>query len=127
MSHPSTLDERGLPPGYPFRPNWEVTPREVKARLDAGEPIVLIDCRTPQEHAIASIEQAILVPLHEAGMRLQELKQHADKKVIIHCHHGMRSLQMAAFLRHQGFADVTSLAGGIDAWAMGVDPAMKRY
>jgi len=132
MSNLPSLDERGLPLGYPFRPNWEVTPREVEALLAAAgktsEPsFVLIDCRMPQEYAIASIEGAELVPLHEAGERLEELKRHADKKVVIHCHHGMRSLQMAAFLRHQGFKDVTSMAGGIDAWAMAVDPAVKRY
>ena len=118
--------------GYNFRPNWEVTPREVQALLarpagERNESFVLIDCRTPQEYAIASIEGAMLIPLHEAGIRLEELKQHAEKKVVIHCHHGMRSLQMAAFLRHQGFKDVTSMAGGIDAWSMSVDPSVKRY
>lgn len=121
------LDEQGLPVGYPFRPQWEVTPRQVQAMQQAAEPFVLIDCRTNQEFAIANIEGAFFVPLHEAGTRLEELKAHADRKIIIYCHHGMRSLQMAAFLRHQGCEDVHSMAGGIDAWALAIDPKMKRY
>jgi rhodanese-related sulfurtransferase len=123
----SPLDENGLPPGYPFRPAWEVTPRQVKAMRDGAVPFFLIDCRTPQEYAIASIEGAALIPIHEAGIRLDDLKQHIDSKIVIHCHHGGRSLQMTAFLRHQGFKDVHSMAGGIDVWAMDVDPRIARY
>ncbi len=123
----ANVDMQGLPPGYRFRSDWEVTPRQVHAMREAGEPFVLVDCRTDQEFALVAIEGAAFVPLHEAGARLAELKQHAQQKVIIYCHHGMRSLQMAAFLRHQGCPDVHSMAGGIDAWATAVDAKMRRY
>lgn len=127
MNAPMELDEHGLPRGYPFRPQWEVSPRQVAAMRQGGGPHVLIDCRTEQEFALVAIQGAKLVPLHEAGQRLAELKAIASQRVIIYCHHGMRSLQMTAFLRHQGCADVFSMAGGIDAWAMAVEPEMARY
>jgi len=127
MNPPMELDEHGLPPGYPFKPLWEVSPRQLAAMREQGEPHILIDCRTEQEFTIAAIDGAKLVPLHEAGQRLEEIKSLATQRIIIYCHHGMRSLQMTSFLRHQGCAVVFSMAGGIDAWAMAVEPGMKRY
>jgi len=121
------LDERGLPPGYPFRDDTEVTPRDVKTMLDDGKPVALIDCRTPQEHAIAAIDGAKLIPMQETVQRFAELKAHRDDKVVVFCHHGMRSLQVAAYLRQQGFGDVSSMAGGIDLWAIDIDPELNRY
>src|SRR3712207_4658310 len=56
-----SLDARGLPPGYPFKPDWEVTPREVKAMQEKGEPFVFIDCRLPNEHQITNIPGAKLI------------------------------------------------------------------
>lgn len=127
MSFSSVLDERGLPPHYPWREGWEVTPRQVKALRDAGEDLLLIDCRTPREYEAARIEGATLIPLHETPRRLAELEPYRQRKIIIHCHHGMRSLQMAAFLRRAGFRDVHSMAGGIDLWALDVDSQVGRY
>lgn len=132
MSQPTTpppppLDARGLPVGYNFRPEAEVTPREVKQMLDRGEDFALIDCRTPGEYQVARIEGATLVPIQEVGARLGELEPLKDKRVVIHCHHGVRSLRMTMFLQSQGFADVKSMAGGIDLWAIDVEPGMKRY
>ena len=127
MNTPSEMDEHGLPLGYRFRPDWEVSPRQVQAMREREEPHVLIDCRTEQEFQIATIEGATLIPLHETGSRLEEIKRLASQRIIIYCHHGMRSLQMTSFLRHQGCADVFSMAGGIDAWAMALEPGMKRY
>lgn len=127
----NSLDEKGLPLGYRFRPDWELTPRQVQAlrqQADANaKPVMLVDCRTEQEFAIAAIDGAKFVPLHEAGQRLAELKALADRKIIVYCHHGMRSLQLTSFLRHQGCGDVFSMAGGIDVWAMDVEPGMARY
>ncbi|MEX2213364.1 MAG: rhodanese-like domain-containing protein [Phycisphaeraceae bacterium] len=122
-----SLDENGLPEGYPFDPEWEMSPRQVKAMLDAGEDFVLLDCRTPPEFDHCRIEGAIFLPLQEVGRRLAELEPACEKKIVIHCHHGMRSLQMASFLRQRGFSDVTSMAGGIDLWSMDIDPGVARY
>ena len=122
------LDDRGLPPGYPLNTEWEITPRETKRLLDdPTSGVVLIDCRRPDEHAAARIEGAILAPLHELGSRLNDLLAHADKRVIVHCHHGRRSLQATQTLRANGFDDVRSMAGGIDLWSIDIDPRVPRY
>ena len=121
------LDNNGLPVGYQFNPDWEVTPRQVKAMLDASEDFIFIDCRTPGEYEHCRIEGASLLPLQEVGHRLDELEPVKEKKIVIHCHHGGRSLQMAAYLRRRGYCDVTSMAGGIDVWSMDVDASVPRY
>ncbi len=126
------LDERGLPEGYPLQDAWEVTPREVKALMDAGRigeqgDVLLLDVRTPGELAAAAIGGAVAVPLSEIRAALPELEAYADRRVVVSCHHGGRSLQAAVFLREQGFEDVKSMAGGIDVWARDVDPSVARY
>ena len=123
----SLLDESGLPQGYPFRDGWEVTPRQVKAMAEDGEDFVLLDCREPREYHVAHIAGSQLLPLSEAAERLSELEAYRGRKVVVHCHHGGRSLRMAAMLRQQGFEDVTSMAGGIDLWAIDIDSSLPRY
>src|SRR5687768_6058239 len=66
------LDDKGLPPGYPFKPDWEVTPRDVKSMLDKGERFVFIDCRLPNEHQITHIEGTQLIPLQQLAQRIGE-------------------------------------------------------
>jgi len=122
------LDEQGLPPGYNFRPQWEVTPRDVQKMREAGEDFVLLDCRTPDEFETARIDGAELFPLQQMPQRLDELKEDlAGKRVVIHCHHGGRSLQATLMLREVGIDDVKSMAGGIDVWAQDIDTSVKRY
>lgn len=122
------LNDLGLPEGYQFHDDWEVTPRQVKAMLQqGGEDFLLIDCRTHKEHGIARIEGALLLPLQELSSRIAELEQHADKKIVVHCHHGIRSLRVATALRQQGFEGVMSMAGGIDVWSVDIDPTLARY
>ena len=70
------LDERGLPLGYPFKDDWEITPREYRRRRDAGEPIVLVDCRTAAERDLATIPGAIHVPLHDLANQVDDLREH---------------------------------------------------
>lgn len=110
-----------------FDPQWEVPVHEVKRMLDVGESFVLLDVREVEEHQVASIPQAKLVPLSTFATQLPHLLEHADDKVIVHCHHGQRSFNATAFLRQQGFEDVKSMAGGIDAWALEIDPTVPRY
>ncbi len=103
----------------------EVTADELKGELNAGKPIVIVDVREPHEYEIARIDGAVLMPLGELPARLHELDDHAD--IVTHCHHGARSLKALEILKAAGFAKVRSLRGGIDAWAVNVDPALPRY
>jgi sulfur-carrier protein adenylyltransferase/sulfurtransferase len=103
----------------------EITALDLKAELDAGKPIVLVDVREPHEQEITQIDGALLIPLGELPDRLGELDDHAE--IVTHCHHGGRSLKALEILRAAGFAKVRSLRGGIDAWAVNIDPEMPRY
>jgi molybdopterin/thiamine biosynthesis adenylyltransferase/rhodanese-related sulfurtransferase len=122
-----SLDARGLPPGYAFKPDWEVTPREVKAMLDKQEDFVFIDCRLPNEHQITHIEGAKLIPLQQLAQRFDEIKDQHARKVVVHCRSGSRSLQFAQALRQAGFKDVKSMAGGILLWNKDVNPGGPQY
>ena len=122
-----TLDAKGLPPGYQFKPDWEVTPREVKAKLDKGEPFVFVDCRNPNEYEITKIEGAKLMPLPAIAQHFPALKPHANEEVIVHCRSGSRSLQFAQILRQQGFKNVKSMAGGILLWNKDINPGGPQY
>lgn len=121
------LDPHGLPVGYPHNPDWEITPREFVRRRDAGEHMVLIDCRTPAERDLATIAGAVHVPMHDLGSRIESLREHESTPIVVHCHHGARSLQATAALRQAGFDDVRSLAGGIHLWSMDIDPSVPVY
>lgn len=103
----------------------EITPAEVKARLDRGEKVVLVDVREPWEFEICCIEGAKLVPLGSLAASLNALPE--VDELICYCHHGMRSLDAAAWLRFQGFERAKSLAGGIERWSLEVDSRVARY
>ncbi len=108
--------------------NWEVSVLETKAMLDRGEDFLFLDVRQPEEHAICRIEGAKLVPLGELPNRIEEIRSQANgRPIVIHCHHGGRSLSAAAMLREAAMADAKSMAGGIDAWSLQVDHAVPRY
>jgi rhodanese-related sulfurtransferase len=104
--------------------DMEIAPREVAELLKHGE-IKLLDVRTPEEYAIASVPGSVLVDQAVA----QEIMQSWDKEtaIVTMCHHGMRSLDAAAYLRGHGFANTKSMIGGIDAWALQIDPTTPRY
>jgi len=122
-----SLDARGLPPGYAFKPDWEVTPREVKAKLDNGEQFVFIDCRQQNEWDITHIDGAQLIPLQQLGARFKDLKGKEGEEVIVHCRSGARSLQFAQMLKQNGFKNVKSMAGGILLWNKDVNPGGPQY
>lgn len=103
----------------------EITPAEVKARMDCGEKVVLVDVREPWEFEICRIQGAKLVPLGALAASLNALPN--VDEVICYCHHGMRSLDAAAWLRFQGFERAKSLAGGIERWSLEVDSNVPRY
>jgi rhodanese-related sulfurtransferase len=103
----------------------EITPADVKARLDQGEKLILIDVREAWEYALCRIEGAKLVPLGALAANLNTLPD--VDEVICYCHHGMRSLDAATWLRFQGIERAKSLAGGIERWSVEVDPKVPRY
>src|ERR1700733_6483413 len=121
------FDERGLPKNYPYKPDWEVTPREVKKMLDKGEKFVFIDCRLPNEYQITHIDGAKLIPLQQIAQNMGELKPHANEKIVVHCKSGGRSMQFTQILRQQGFKDVKSMAGGILLWNKDINPGGPQY
>jgi rhodanese-related sulfurtransferase len=105
----------------------EISPTEARARLLSAQPPRLIDVREPDEWTLAHIDGAELLPLSQwPGIALEKLSDSAQP-LVIHCHHGARSMRAAEFLVARGFQDVANLAGGIDAWSCEVDPAVRRY
>jgi len=125
--NPPALDANGLPSGYPFQPEWEMAPRELRRRLSDGEPVLVIDCRTAQERELASISESMHVPFQDVAAQIERLREFEDRPIVVHCHQGGRSLRMTALLRREGFADVRSLAGGIHLWSLDVDPSVPTY
>jgi rhodanese-related sulfurtransferase len=105
-------------------PDGEITPRDLKARLDAGTAPDLLDVRDPWEHELVALPGARLIPLDQLEGRADELA--AARELVVYCHHGVRSAAAAQWLRHLGIPAV-SLQGGIDAWAVQVAPQLRRY
>jgi rhodanese-related sulfurtransferase len=105
--------------------NMEVAPREVKDMLGRGEKILFVDVREPWEYQTSHIEGSVLIPLREIPTNLPRLE--AAEEVVLFCHHGMRSMDAAAWLRSQGVQGARSMAGGIDRWATEIDPNTPRY
>ena len=106
----------------------ETTPADVKRRIDAGEPLVLIDVRQPEEHQIARIAGAELIPMNNVPAAIQDIERKSDEgTLVVFCHHGMRSLNVVNWLRGQGIAECQSMSGGIDQWSAEIDPSIPRY
>ncbi len=103
----------------------QIDPREVKQRLDRGDKVLLVDVREPWEHQICQIEGARLIPLGTIPANLALFEE--AEEVVLYCHHGMRSLDAAAWLRAQGVAGARSLSGGIERWATEIDSSVPRY
>lgn len=103
----------------------EITPRDVKARLDAGERITLIDVREAWEVRRSQLKGAIHIPMNDIPDSLDRIPK--EGMVVFVCHHGGRSMQVAQWLAFQGFQNLYNLAGGIERWSMEVDPSVPRY
>ena len=106
----------------------EITPETLAERLkgDLASRPLLLDVRTPEEHAIVALPDSVLIPLQEIQSRREEVEALAGKEVVVYCHHGVRSRTGAAFLAGLG-VKALSLAGGIDAYAVRIDKGLKRY
>ncbi len=103
----------------------EISPEEVKAKLDRHDPFVLIDVREPHEYQIAKIPGAKLIPLGELPKRVNELDSAVE--IVAHCKSGVRSGKACDFLRKAGFKKVKNMTGGILAWSDRVDPSVPKY
>jgi sulfur-carrier protein adenylyltransferase/sulfurtransferase len=103
----------------------DVTPRDLKASIDAGRKPVLLDVREPFEYALCHLESSTLIPVDQLSLRLKELD--LNNEIVVYCHVGIRSAGAVSLLRKNGFTNVKNLTGGIDAWAVQVDPKMPRY
>lgn len=103
----------------------QITPQELKRRLDAGDAVQVLDVREPWEYEIAHLPGSLLMPLNEVPARLAELDAHQEWVVM--CKVGGRSYRATEFLQARGFARIANLAGGIDAWTRDIDPALPSY
>jgi adenylyltransferase/sulfurtransferase len=110
--------------GFNMTDDLQIHPRDVKGRLDRGDKFLLVDVRQDWEHQTCRIEGAKHVPLSAIPANLGVFEEAED--VVLYCHHGMRSLDAAAFLRQHG-VNARSLAGGIERWSLEIDPKVPRY
>ncbi len=107
---------------------YQISVSELKRKLDADDPLYLIDCREPSEYEIARIEGAELIPMNSTREYLESIKEMAkDRTTVVYCHHGVRSMTVVNWLRHNGVENAQSMEGGIEAWSILVDPNVPRY
>ncbi|MCP2041477.1 rhodanese-related sulfurtransferase [Neisseria sp. HSC-16F19] len=103
----------------------QLSPAEVASWQQQGRDFVLLDVREADEVAFAALDGHTHIPMHMVPLRHNELPD--DVPLVVYCHHGVRSFQVAAFLKQAGFEEVYNLAGGIDAWSLQIDAAVPRY
>ena len=104
----------------------QISVRELKQRLDRGEPTYLVDVRQAWEHEAAALPDHSLIPLDQLADRVDEVTPPPGALVVTYCHHGIRSLNAAAILAQAGI-EAVSLSGGIDLWSLQIDPGVPRY
>jgi rhodanese-related sulfurtransferase len=105
----------------------EMSVQELERKFSKGDAIILVDVREPDEHAIASLPESVLIPMGELSQRWMEIEPAEGKEIVVYCHHGIRSRHAANFLSQCGLKPIFSLAGGIDAWSRLIDPKIPRY
>ncbi|HEX2437378.1 MAG TPA: rhodanese-like domain-containing protein [Methylomirabilota bacterium] len=103
----------------------EISPQDLKARIDRPGAPVLLDVRQDWETQLCRLPNAVHIPIEELELRVEELN--AQDEIVVYCHMGVRSAAVAEYLRSLGFAKVRNLTGGVDSWARVIDPSMRRY
>ena len=116
---PESKQEKALKNGIP-----QISVKDLKSRIDAGEDVFILDVREPYEYQIANIGGK-LIPQNDVPQRLAEIDR--DREIVVQCRSGQRSQRIAEFLQQSGYQKVTNLAGGILAWADEIDPKMQKY
>ena len=104
----------------------EIGPKQVQTLLASGE-VVLIDCREPNEWETAKIEGAVLMPMSSWAQSAAKLKDYSQRRIVVHCHHGGRSLRVTQWMRENGFPETQNMTGGIHAWSEQVDAEVPQY
>ncbi|MBV9267970.1 MAG: sulfurtransferase [Acidobacteriaceae bacterium] len=106
----------------------EISPQELDQRLNSGERVVILDVREPEEFAVAHIAGSVSIPMGSVPNELQRIEAFGDQgDLAVLCHHGVRSLNVTAWLRQRGIENCFSVAGGIDRWSLEVDSSVARY
>lgn len=103
----------------------QLTPQQVQDGLQKQPAPLLLDVREEDEVRLCALPGSLHIPMNLIPLRHNELPD--DIPIIVYCHHGIRSLNVARYLAHVGFEHVANLQGGIDAWARQIDPTMARY
>jgi rhodanese-related sulfurtransferase len=103
----------------------EISPQDLKARLDRAQAPLLLDVRQDWETQLCRLPNAVHIPIEEIELRVDELNR--EDEIVVYCHQGVRSAAVAEYLRSLGFASVRNLTGGLDFWARTIDPSMRRY
>ena len=111
----------------PSDDSLEVDVATVQNWLRTRSDMTLLDCREPEEYEVAKIDGAVLIPMSRWAEASGQLEALAGRHLVVHCHHGVRSLRVVNWLRAHGFPSAQSMAGGIDAWSIEVDPLVPRY
>ncbi len=106
-------------------PIEDITPKQLKEKIDRKEDFILLDVREPDEYRICHIKGSKLIPVGHIQERVSELDQ--SKQIVVYCHHGSRSMFIVQQLKSLGFTKLKNLEGGIEAWADEVEPEMARY
>ena len=102
-----------------------ITPKELKARLDAGEALQVIDVREYWEVNLGTLENALHIPMNDIPYQLDDIPQ--DKPVVFMCHTGVRSANVTEWVQQQGYTNALNLVGGIDQWSRDIDASVPRY
>ena len=105
--------------------DYEIQPEQVRRLRDTEEKFTFLDCREPWEYQTAHIEGTVHIPMQDIPARIQELDP--DDHIVVICHHGVRSMNVTAWLRQQGYDKSQSVAGGIDRWSRVIDPKIPTY
>ncbi len=105
----------------------ELGVQEAKQVLAEQSDVLLLDCRNPDEFEFVHIAGACLIPMDEIQERVREIDEFRSQRIIVYCHLGGRSMNVAGWLRQQGFLQAQSMAGGVDAWAEQIDASLPRY
>jgi rhodanese-related sulfurtransferase len=104
----------------------EISPLAVKARLDAKQPLIILDVREDWEVNLCQIRGTLNIPMGDIPTAKEQLPA-PDSEIIVMCHHGRRSQQVASWLLLNGYSNVLSMSGGIDQWAKDVDGSVGSY
>jgi rhodanese-related sulfurtransferase len=124
-AHRSEAESRSLEEEPAMPQVQEMSVEELKAKLDKGETPLILDVREPYEYQIVHLPNVTHIPMNTIPARLGELDKNAE--IVVQCHHGSRSWNVAAYMMGQGFTNVKNLTGGIHAWSQRIDKTMRTY